>query len=146
MARFVQRHTTISASSIAHFEIEADDMRFSGMRDPKMDQPLIEVETLDGEVVDLYNENYLRAVVRRGDELVYEFDAADGSTATVLRFLEVRDLSVVQPEDWHPEEARQIEDFMIRKPGPWQRVVFKAGGLAYEFNAAELRVEVERAS
>ena len=123
---------------------EAFEVKFSGMRDPQMNVPLIEVETLDGQLVDLYNENYLRCVVRRGDELVFEFDSTDRSMSTVLRFLGVRDLCVVQPEDWHPMEADQIHDYMVRTPGPWRRIVFKAGGLEYEFNAAELRVVIEQ--
>lgn len=123
-------------------------MKFFGMREPRLNSPLIEVETIDERIVDLYNESNLVSVTRRGDELVFAFEAADGygSLDAVLRFVEVRDLQVEQPEDWHPLESYQIEDLMIRKEGPWRRIVFKAGGLEYEFNAAELRVEVEPAA
>lgn len=123
------------------------EVRFSGIRQPRLGAPNIEVETEGGQIVDLYNESNLRSVVRHGDELAFEFDAAEGygTFNAVLRFLGVRDLRVVQPEDWHPEEANQIEDYLIREKGPWRRVTFKAGGLEYEFNAAELRVTVEPA-
>lgn len=123
-------------------------MWFKGMRQPEMDDPFIEIETPEGQIVDLYNESDLQSVTRSGDELVFEFRAAEGFGAlnAVLRFLGVRDLRVVQPEDWHPMEANQIVDLMIRRAGPWRRVIFKAGGLEYEFNAAELRVAVEEAS
>ena len=114
------------------------------MRDPQRDVPLIEIEATTGQVVDLYNDFHLRSVVRQGDELAFEFNAVNQSLKAVLRFLEVRDLCVVQPEDWHPEEADQIEGYMVRKPGPWKHIVFKAGGLEYEFNAAELRVVVKQ--
>lgn len=120
-------------------------MKFVGMREPRLDSPFIEVEATDGRIVDLYNESNLRSVTRRGDELAFAFEAADGYGLldAVLRFVEVRDLRVDQPEDWDPMESDQIENLMIRKEGPWRRVVFKAGGLEHEFNAAELRVEIE---
>ncbi len=119
-------------------------MKFTGMRDPQPDVPLIEIETTDGRVVDLYNEQYLRSVVRRGDELAFEFDSwPDRASRTALRFLGVRDLQINQPEDWHPGEAEQIEHLLVRREGPWRRIVFKAGGLEYEFNSAELRIVVE---
>ena len=123
-------------------------MIFTGIRQPRLGAPNIEVETEDGQVVDLYNESHLRSVVRRGDELVFEFDAADsyGTCDAVLQFRGVRKLRVSQPEDWHPGEANQIEDYLIREQGPWRRITFKAGGLHYEFDAAELRVTVEEAS
>jgi hypothetical protein len=118
------------------------------MVEPRFNDPFIMVETPEGQVVDLYNESRLRSVIRRDDELVFEFVAASGygSTDSTLRFLGVRELSVAQPEDWDPREAQQIKDLMIRPSGPWKRVVFKAGGLEYEFNASELRVEVEPAT
>ena len=76
------------------------------MKHPELDVPLIVIETDEGQVVDLHNESDLRCVVRRGDELVFEFDAADGygSLGTVLYFVGVRDLRILQPEDWHPAE------------------------------------------
>lgn len=119
-------------------------MKFSGMRDPQTDLPLIEIETTDGRVVDLYNEHYLRCVVRRGDELAFEFDSwPDRALRAALRFQGVRDLRISQPEDWHPGEAEQIEHLLVRRKGPWPRIVFKAGGLDYEFNSAELRFVIE---
>ena len=116
-------------------------MKFFGMKEPDFDVPLIEIETVEGQVVDLYNESDLRSVVRRGDELVFEFDPADGygSLSTMLRFIGVRELRIAQPEDWHPGEGDQIEHLLVRRPGHWPRIVFKAGGLDYEFNATELR-------
>ena len=120
-------------------------MKFIGLKEPRMDAPNIEIETLEGLVIDLYNENDLRTVVRRSDELAFEFESVDGSTTAIMKFVGVRDLVVVQPEDWHPGEGNQIEDYLIRRKGPWKHVVFKAGGLEYEFNAAELRVVVSTA-
>lgn len=121
------------------------EMDFIGIRQPRLDAPNIEVETEHGQIIDLYNDSRLRSVVRCGDELVFDFVAAEGFGAfnTVMRFLGVRDLRVEQPVDWHPNEADQIEDYLIRREGPWRRITFKAGGLEYEFDAVELRVAIE---
>lgn len=120
-------------------------MKFTGITEPPFNVPVIGLETPHGKVVDLYNESELRSVVRQRDELIFMFDPADGfgSSSTALRFTGVRDLRVTQPDDWDPREADQIEHLIIRPPGPWQRVVFRAGGLEYEFNSAELQVAVE---
>jgi len=115
-------------------------MRFAGIREPQKDVPLIEVERSDGKLVDLYNECWLRSVVVCRDELSFNFVTADPAQTTRLRFLEVRNLSVVQPDDWSKGEADQIEHLLVRSSGPWSPVVFKAGGLEFEFDCAELRV------
>jgi hypothetical protein len=112
-------------------------MDFVGLKPPEMDVPLIELETSDGEVVDLYNENSLRAVVLDKDGLTFEF-ISDKSRRIVVRFRAIRNLRVEQPSDWAPEESAQIEHLLIRKDGPWPRVAFKAGGLDYEFDCCEL--------
>ena len=106
-----------------------------------MDVPLIELETADGEVVDLYNENSLRAAVIDVDGLAFEF-GSDKSSVIVVRFRAPRNLRVEQPSDWAPEEASQIEHLLIRRIGPWPRVVFKAGGLDYEFDCGEICLRV----
>lgn len=111
------------------------------MKPPQRDTPLIEVETIDGRVVDLYNEYRLRSTVMRGDELIFEFAAEDSAVTSLLRFFKVRELSVLQPEDWALEEADQIEHLLVRRTGPWRLIVFRAGGLEYEFDCAELRLE-----
>lgn len=116
-------------------------MRFFGIREPQKDVPLIEVERSDGKVVDLYNECWLRSVVVCGDELSFNFVTADPTETTRLRFLEFRDLRVEQPDDWAKAEGDQIEHLLVRSSGPWPRIVFKAGGLKYEFDCAELRVD-----
>jgi hypothetical protein len=127
--------------SIELFEGEAFDMRFIGIREPDEDVPLIEVERSDGTVVDLYNENWLRSVVVCGDELTFNFVKADPVNTTSLRFLGFRNLRVVQPRGWAEGEADQMEHLLFRSSGPWRRIVFKAGGLDYEFDCAELRVD-----
>lgn len=118
-------------------------MIFVGMKPPPLDETFVEIETEDGSIVDLYNEHYLRSVEIRGGVLEFNFEATDASTTAVLTFLGVRGLGVVQPEVWHEGEADQIEDLLVRREGPWRRVVFKAGGFAYEFDSAELRISVE---
>jgi hypothetical protein len=120
---------TIFGSSNGCFESEDSDVRFTGMKPPETDVPLIELQTTDGRVVDLYNEHWLHSGIVRGDELTFEFVAADPTVTAVLRFLKVRNLRVVQPEDWAQGEAEQIE--------------FKAGGLDYEFDCAEFRLETQ---
>jgi hypothetical protein len=116
-------------------------MKFSGIRDPQRDVPLIEVERSDGTLVDLYNECRLRSVVVSGDELSFNFVTLDETQTTRLRFLGFRHLSVVQPDDWAKGEADQIEHLLVRSSGPWSPIVFKAGGLEYEFDCAELCVD-----
>jgi hypothetical protein len=106
-----------------------------------MDVPLIELETTDGEVVDLYNENSLRATVLDADGLAFEF-TSDESRVTVVRFRAIRNLRVEQPSDWASEESSQIEYLLIRRIGPWPRIVFKAGGLDYEFDCEEISLAV----
>lgn len=112
-------------------------MDFVGLKPPDMDVPLIELEMSDGQVVDLYNENSLRAVVLDERGLTFEF-VSDQSRRVDVRFSAIRNLRVEQPPDWAPEESAQIEHLLIRKAGPWPRVVFKAGGLDYEFDCCEL--------
>lgn len=112
-------------------------MRYAGTRPPELDVPLIELETPDGRIVDLYNECSLRAVVFDRMGLAFEFAEFTGSTIRLL-FSEVRGLRVEQPEDWMPQEADQIDHLLIRREGPFPQVVFKAGGLVYEFDADEL--------
>ena len=112
-------------------------MNFVGLKTPAMDVPLIELETTAGEVLDLYNENSLRAAVLDADGLAFEF-VSDKARLTVVRFRAIRNLRVEQPWDWAPEESSQIEHLLIRKIGPWPRVVFKAGGLDYEFDCGEM--------
>lgn len=115
-----------------------DVMRFEGVRAPALDAPLIELETPEGELVDLYNECLLESVALRGDVLVFAFVSVAEGTPIVLRFERVRDLRVLQPQDWVPQEASQIDHLLIRSEGPWRGVVFKAGGLEYEFDCAAL--------
>ena len=116
-------------------------MKFVGLKPPEMDVPLIELETTAGEVVDLYNENSLRASVIDVDGLAFEF-SSDKLRLIVVRFREIRSLRVEQPPDWTPEEASQIEHLLIRRIGSWPRVVFKAGGLDYEFDCGEICLRV----
>ena len=112
-------------------------MNFVGLKPPEMDVPLIELETTIGEVVDLYNENSLHAVIVDHDGLAFNF-VSDESRQAVVRFRGIRNLRVEQPSDWAPEEASQIEHLLIRNVGPWPRVVFKAGGFDYEFDCREI--------
>jgi hypothetical protein len=112
-------------------------MRFVGLKPPEMDVPLIELETTVGEVVDLYNDNSLRAVILDMEGLAFDF-ISDESREIVVRFRDIRNLKVEQPSDWAPEESSQIEHLLIRNVGPWPRVVFKAGGFDYEFDCGEI--------
>ncbi len=125
------------------FGSDGGDVKFSGMKDLQRDVPLIELETSDGRVVDLYNDFWLRSGVIRGDELAFEFVAADPTMTVLVRFIGVRGLHVLQPHDWAEGEAEQIEDLLIRRSGPWPGVVFKAGGLHYEFDCTQLLLAVE---
>ncbi len=112
-------------------------MNFVGLKPLELNVPLIELETSAGEVVDLYNENWLRSAIINADGLTFEFTSSQGDgRGTLVRFAGLRNLRVEQPPDWVPEESSQIDHLLI--PGPWPRVVFKAGGLEYEFDCAEL--------
>ena len=115
---------------------------FVGLKPPEMDVPLIELETDAGQILDLYNEHSLRAVVLDERGLTFEFVSGQ-SRRVDLRFSAIRNLRVEQPADWAPEEATQIEHLLIRNEGPWPRVVFKAGGVEYEFDCSELCLLVE---
>jgi len=64
---------------------------FHGMKLPAPDTPLIEFETDDGEVVDLYNNCRLRATTFDADGLTFEFAGADSATIR-LCFREVQRL------------------------------------------------------
>ncbi len=111
-----------------------DVMRFQGLKAPPLDVPVIELESPGGQLIDLYNEYDLDSVALSGDLLVFLFvSVADGASVAV-QFQGVRDLRVIQPEGWIPEEARQIDHLLVRTDGPWPGVVFKAGGLHYEFD------------
>lgn len=110
---------------------------FNGLKPPDLDVPVIELEATEGGVVDLYNECRLISVVFKGSQLCFDFLTRTSSSVRVL-FRGVRGLRVEQPSDWAEGEADQIEHLLIRGEGPWPRVDFKAGGLSYEFDAAEL--------
>lgn len=116
---------------------------FVGVKPPTPNVPLIELETSDGKVVDLYNESTLRAVVLDERGLAFEFTSEE-SSRIVVRFCSIRNLRVEQPPDWAPEESTQIEHLLVREEGPWPRVLFKAGGLDYEFDCGALCLAVER--
>jgi len=117
------------------------ELTFSGLKPPQVDVPLIELETPGGQVVDLYNDHSLSSVTVRADELTFEFASFDRDVILV-RFAGVRNLRVDQPADWHPGEAPDIDHLLVRDSGPWQRIVFKAGGLGYEFDCDELQLVV----
>lgn len=122
-------------------------MLFVGLKPPLMDVPLIELEPLSGKPVDLYNDCDLRAVVINGEGIAFEFLPNESrlvqeSRSTVIRFRSVQNLHVEQPPDWVVNESSQIDHLLLRRPGPWPRVVFKAGGLEYEFDCAEIVLEV----
>jgi hypothetical protein len=115
-------------------------IQFRGMQVPGFNLPLIELETVDGEVIDLYNDCHLVSVGWSADALAFVFTAvADGRSVSVT-FEGVRHLSVVQPDDWVAQESTQIDHLLIRPDGPWRRVVFKAGGLEYEFDCAAIEL------
>jgi hypothetical protein len=116
---------------------------FVGVKPPKPNVPLIELETSDGKIVDLYNESTLRTVVLDERGLAFEFTSEEPSSI-VVRFCSIRNLRVEQPPDWAPEESTQIEHLLVREEGPWPRVVFKAGGLEYEFDCSTLCLALER--
>ena len=88
-------------------------------------------------MIDLYNECRLVAAVIKGSQLGFDFVTSAGSSVRVL-FRGVSGLHVEQPPDWAAGESDQIEHLLIRREGAWPRVNFKAGGLSYEFDAAEL--------
>lgn len=112
-------------------------MEFIGLKPLAFNAPSIEIETPAGEIIDLYNESTLRRVVLDGWGLRFAFTSdLDDARHFVVGFRDIRDLRVMQPSDWAPEEAEQIEDLLLRPEGPWQRVVFKAGGFEYEFDCA----------
>ena len=48
-------------------------MTFHGVKSPALDIPLIELETPQGDLVDLYNDYHLQSVVLRGDQLTFGF-------------------------------------------------------------------------
>ena len=110
---------------------------FTGLKPPDLDVPVVELDATGGGVIDLYNECRLVAVVIKGAQLGFDFLTSTDSSVRVL-FRDVTSLRVEQPSAWDPREANQIEHLLIRREGPWPRVNFKAGGLSYEFDAAEL--------
>lgn len=111
-------------------------MTFHGVKSPALDIPLIELETPQGYLVDLYNDYHLQSVVLRGDQLTFGFASVTAGTPTDVRFSGVRDLHVLQAKDWVPREADQIDHLLIRPSGQRRRVTFKAGGLRYEFDCS----------
>jgi hypothetical protein len=110
---------------------------YLGVKPPPLEVPLIELETEDGAIVDLYNDCSLSAVVFDRAGLTFLFARFDAGGVRVA-FEGVRELRVEQPHDWVPEEATQIDHLLIRRKGPWPQVLFKAGGLSDEFQAARL--------
>jgi hypothetical protein len=127
----------VTRAEVADLHCGVSHIAFTGAKPPDLDVPLIELEATGGGVVDLYNECRLTTVVLEGSQLGFDFLTLTGSSVRVL-FREISRLRVEQPPDWDPREADQIEHLLIRREGAWPRVVFKAGGLSYEFDATEL--------
>ncbi len=113
-------------------------MTFHGVKSPALDIPLIELETPQGDRVDLYNDYQLQSVVLLGDEMTFGFLSVAAGTPTGVRFSGVRDLHIVQPKDWAPPEADQIDHLHIRPSGQWRQITFKAGGLEYDFDCSTM--------
>ena len=65
-------------------------MTFHGVKSPALDIPLIELETPQGDLVDLYNDYHLQSVVLRGDQLTFGFASVTAGTPTDVRFSGVR--------------------------------------------------------
>lgn len=110
------------------------------MRAPELDVPVVEIESLDGEIVDLYNEFDLVSATLSGDVLSFHFVEVIKKTPICVEFQGVRMLSVIQGNDWVTEEGLQIEHLLVRSSGPYQRFMFKAGGFEYEFNCSAMRL------
>ena len=60
-------------------------MTFHGVKSPALDIPLIELETPQGDLVDLYNDYHLQSVVLRGDQLTFGFRVSGICTCCKLR-------------------------------------------------------------
>lgn len=101
-------------------------MDYLGIRPPQTNVPLIELDAIDGESVDLYNEASLSKVCLDERSLAFEFLAADESRV-VVRFHSVRDLRVGQAQGWDPREFLHLDHILIREEGPWPQVVVKPG-------------------
>jgi hypothetical protein len=112
-------------------------MEYHGLQPIKLNDPSIELETPDGRWIDLYNDAALRAIAFDASGLTFEFEHGEYSTVLV-RFLEVRNLTVRQPPDWVRDEFPDIDHLLVRPPGPYELVVFKAGGLEYEFDCVAI--------
>jgi hypothetical protein len=69
---------------------------------PSLNMPLIELEALSGEIVDLYNDHELLGVVLAVDVLICVFTSVSKDRQTVIRLSGVRNYCVRQPENWEP--------------------------------------------
>ncbi|UJA21146.1 hypothetical protein HJD18_13600 [Thermoleophilia bacterium SCSIO 60948] len=127
---------------------EVPTISFTGLVVPAFDEPLIELQTLDGRRFDLYNWGWLQPVTFGRGALTFTFQITeywepDGAPAKVpceflLKFAAVRNLKVCQPSDWDAREAGQIDHLHIRPEGQSPRIRFLAGGLTYEFDAGRV--------
>jgi hypothetical protein len=116
-------------------------MQYVGVVPPATNVPLIELQTLDGKVIDLYNESRLRGALLDDEGLTFEF-ASSTYGRVLVRFRAIRNLRLTQPPDWVIEESEQIEHLLFRDEGPWPRVAVKAGGFDYEFDCDVLELSV----
>ncbi len=117
-------------------------MQFKGVMFPRLNTPLIELQTTGGETIDLYNNCLLESVSLRGEKLIFVFAWDGNQTPVLVQFDGVRCLRIFQPEGWVPQEASQIDHLLIRSEGPWSGIVFKAGGMEYEFDCSELELSI----
>ena len=106
------------AKAVAVILSGAMQIDYHGVKPPDLDTPLIELETDDDGVVDLYNDCRLRSATFDAEGLTFDFAAADGATIR-LQFRGLERLRVEQPPDWVPQEADQIDHLLIRREGPW---------------------------
>ena len=71
-------------------------IEYHGMKPLDLNTPVIEVETDDGRVLDLYNDFGLLSATFDAEGLVFDFGASDGVSVR-LRFHDVAGLRVEQP-------------------------------------------------
>lgn len=92
-------------------------IKYEGLRPPEIDVPVIDLESVEGTMVDLYNDHTLTSVSLMDDVLLFSFRSVIKTESSAVTFKEVRDLRVVQPEGWVVDEADQIDHLLVRSDG-----------------------------
>ena len=135
--------------------MDETSVAYQGLKPIPLNEPVIDFETDDGEVLDLHNGGKVVGIeVATPSDLVVRLTyveparwAADAAPErhVELRFGSVRGLRAVQAEDYADEASSTFEDLTMW-PSPSPQFMLRTGNFELRFDAGSLRLQHRPAS